>query len=82
MKAATDALEATSTRVTISIHAAREGGDVILKIILLFIFISIHAAREGGDPPPGFSASWIRISIHAAREGGDFGLCDMEVFQV
>ena len=33
----------------ISIHAAREGGDLILIILNLSDRISIHAAREGGD---------------------------------
>ena len=34
----------------ISIHAAREGGDVAAgKLILMHDGISIHAAREGGD---------------------------------
>ena len=33
----------------ISIHAAREGGDVLAIDKLGFAVISIHAAREGGD---------------------------------
>ena len=33
----------------ISIHAAREGGDLERKIVLDAARISIHAAREGGD---------------------------------
>ena len=33
----------------ISIHAAREGGDLYLRYILNCEVISIHAAREGGD---------------------------------
>ena len=33
----------------ISIHAAREGGDRLLLLLLLPFKISIHAAREGGD---------------------------------
>ena len=33
----------------ISIHAAREGGDFMLGILLGKHGISIHAAREGGD---------------------------------
>ena len=33
----------------ISIHAAREGGDHILRKVEFFCAISIHAAREGGD---------------------------------
>ena len=33
----------------ISIHAAREGGDLVRGRRISFIAISIHAAREGGD---------------------------------
>ena len=33
----------------ISIHAAREGGDVLDFYEYLGAAISIHAAREGGD---------------------------------
>ena len=58
---------------TISIHAAREGGDGSSKIILLFVFISIHAAREGGDYRDVITEEADPISIHAAREGGDGG---------
>ena len=35
--------------VFISIHAAREGGDVRIIIQHTAALISIHAAREGGD---------------------------------
>ena len=57
----------------ISIHAAREGGDLVILALPLLIKISIHAAREGGDGElkrviPAFKG----ISIHAAREGGDY----------
>ena len=34
---------------SISIHAAREGGDVSKPPVAHFRNISIHAAREGGD---------------------------------
>ena len=34
----------------ISIHAAREGGDVYIYPEYGLKDISIHAAREGGDP--------------------------------
>ena len=34
---------------TISIHAAREGGDGFLRVCRQRRPISIHAAREGGD---------------------------------
>ena len=33
----------------ISIHAAREGGDVYSADKAMYVKISIHAAREGGD---------------------------------
>ena len=60
----------------ISIHAAREGGD--LDDVAGFQRtgdISIHAAREGGDVVPlGTGTLSLYISIHAAREGGDEAL--------
>ena len=34
---------------SISIHAAREGGDPKKRSLYRFLSISIHAAREGGD---------------------------------
>ena len=37
------------TKAEISIHAAREGGDIIRRCGLKKRGISIHAAREGGD---------------------------------
>ena len=56
----------------ISIHAAREGGDVNNGTRNAIEFISIHAAREGGDPLKVMGELlWLHISIHAAREGGD-----------
>ena len=36
-------------RMLISIHAPREGGDVVAAGLLVAINISIHAPREGGD---------------------------------
>ena len=57
---------------TISIHAAREGGDSHLLSAGRKSTISIHAAREGGDvKPAALRALLASISIHAAREGGD-----------
>ena len=35
--------------LSISIHAAREGGDQKARSRIQHGFISIHAAREGGD---------------------------------
>ena len=49
MKAATEHQETLLQQVGISIHAAREGGDVPLGTGTLSLYISIHAAREGGD---------------------------------
>ena len=57
---------------TISIHAAREGGDPPAGSSLPDrLTISIHAAREGGDNQQRQSRNNKQISIHAAREGGD-----------
>ena len=60
---------------TISIHAAREGGDHVAPHSLsrLSIFQStppVKAATENGIEV----AAKIKISIHAAREGGDVGV--------
>ena len=72
-RGATDGILRGSGRLAISIHAPREGGDIITAPCLRQSpFISIHAPREGGD---GFAliTVWnIWISIHAPREGGDF----------
>ena len=56
----------------ISIHAAREGGDIVRRIWYNLTIISIHAAREGGDASDIADYILSEISIHAAREGGDF----------
>ena len=55
----------------ISIHAAREGGDLKSIAHPCALWISIHAAREGGDKWGPKSQAGFDISIHAAREGGD-----------
>ena len=55
----------------ISIHAAREGGDLCHIFVTFAIIISIHAAREGGDDDVAGFQRTGDISIHAAREGGD-----------
>ena len=57
--------------LSISIHAAREGGDPSRQPRKISCRISIHAAREGGDPQYWHGAGVTAISIHAAREGGD-----------
>ena len=59
-------------RPKISIHAAREGGDVIMVVahILRKVFQStppVKAATEKACKAAGLAF----ISIHAAREGGD-----------
>ena len=55
----------------ISIHAPREGGDLVQPVHAPAILISIHAPREGGDSLYKAVAVFSRISIHAPREGGD-----------
>ena len=49
MKAATVPVAYYNGNPYISIHAAREGGDLLQRTIYLYMNISIHAAREGGD---------------------------------
>ena len=59
----------------ISIHAAREGGDLVqLDGVIISNAISIHAAREGGDATSAVKNYANYISIHAARYGGDVGV--------
>ena len=71
MKAATVRVLPVPPRGAISIHAAREGGDLGTKNLGVEFVISIHAAREGGDSIPDVNVNVVFISIHAAREGGD-----------
>ena len=71
MKAATELTAYADKIETISIHAAREGGDVFEVEFADEFEISIHAAREGGDVFEVEFADEFEISIHAAREGGD-----------
>ena len=49
MKAATILLGRLVELLLISIHAAREGGDMRWIPLRSYRAISIHAAREGGD---------------------------------
>ena len=58
--------------MSISIHAAREGGDLDKNVKGFVSGISIHAAREGGDHGVWLGSQSAVISIHAAREGGDW----------
>ena len=44
----------------ISIHAAREGGDINPRMPNAKAYISIHAAREGGD----VQVEYIRLCGH------------------
>ncbi len=71
VKAATIPAASQRHMTSISIHAAREGGDRYSSNIALNVAISIHAAREGGDFAYERKAKISFISIHAAREGGD-----------
>ena len=45
---------------SISIHAAREGGDIVARFVEAEFRISIHAAREGGDTAQTSSATLRR----------------------
>ena len=72
MKAATSAIMTGYTLAAISIHAAREGGDIKAgaQMVVYGVFQS--------TPPVKAATTRIRwmyiiawISIHAAREGGD-----------
>ena len=71
MKAATYTFRKTRQQLLISIHAAREGGDLLDAYLTYECGISIHAAREGGDDKTPAASAKAPISIHAAREGGD-----------
>ena len=60
MKAATAAGKLILMHDGISIHAAREGGDVTLLTAATLSLISIHAAREGGDTEKAFLVSFLK----------------------
>ena len=49
VKAATTPTKLTFIGYDVSIHAAREGGDVHSADKAIYVRVSIHAAREGGD---------------------------------
>ena len=49
VKAATVTPRSEREKLKISIHAAREGGDIVIAVARNAGIISIHAAREGGD---------------------------------
>ena len=64
--------EKSLMKMVISIHAPREGGDVVLCFHQeCGVCISIHAPREGGDVCVEQTNVPESISIHAPREGGD-----------
>ena len=58
-------------RLTISIHAPREGSDLHEKQTAPPWDISIHAPREGSDRWMSCLKRTRIISIHAPREGSD-----------
>ena len=60
----------------ISIHAAREGGDLTqpCRMILLRVFQSTPPVKAATKDISGGGAG-ASISIHAAREGGDCPFC-------
>ena len=72
VKAATLCICGVARAARISIHAAREGGDILVAALVNRQAISIHAAREGGDSSGMSFPNKCNISIHAAREGGDY----------
>ena len=80
MKAATSANAFFYTMIKISIHAAREGGD--LNAVLITFgrkgFQSTPPVKAATDREVGHELT-IDISIHAAREGGDTALLFMGV---
>ena len=69
---------ATQVRTTsliasrVSIHAPREGCDLVLVLLDLFFGVSIHAPREGCDDGSLWSLVIRHVSIHAPREGCDW----------
>ena len=60
VKAATRDKVSSPTLSTISIHAAREGGDHLCNNVKHLVNISIHAAREGGDFTAGVNGTAIQ----------------------
>ena len=60
--------------MTISIHAAREGGDgFALKNIFADCSFQSTPPVKAATLPLRFHSALASISIHAAREGGDYG---------
>ena len=77
MKAATHFRRFRLTNQEISIHAAREGGDVqpVGQLLCFVGFQSTPPVKAATDSRAAVDAV-IKISIHAAREGGDVTLAD------
>ena len=76
VKAATPPFEAAKSPSPVSIHAAREGRDLVAGKAFTLVTVSIHAAREGRDGGPcGLDCTIRQVSIHAAREGRDRSRC-------
>ena len=69
--ATSDSLGSVSLTGYISIHAPREGRDLLLIRRLCEMHISIHAPREGRDEIAVMFRVVVCISIHAPREGRD-----------
>ena len=72
MRGATDVPPGVRRPLRISIHAPREGSDILISTVPGDTNISIHAPREGSDgqAPKGGGILHL-ISIHAPREGSD-----------
>ena len=76
---------ASIPKISISIHAPREGSDTVVSVPPNVRKISIHAPREGSDAPAASSRRGCTcISIHAPREGSDaFSFCvDSQTFHI
>ena len=71
VRGATEITWFDASEIVISIHAPREGCDVILTGCKLCRGISIHAPREGCDQKSCHILMSAIISIHAPREGCD-----------
>ena len=73
MRGATEIYHAKTGIAVISIHAPREGSDLIVQAAQeVQVMISIHAPREGSDGGEAYeSVNMLSISIHAPREGSD-----------
>ena len=71
VRGATKNFSQGNNSLKISIHAPREGSDVLQAIAASMQQISIHAPREGSDEIQQPVVRLRIISIHAPREGSD-----------